>query len=141
MSAEDEVRSASKQFYAALSQVLRGDASRMADTWSHGATVTAMHPIGGREVGWERVHGSFAQVSKMSTGGHVELGDQYLQVAGDLAYELGVEKGQFTFAGQQVAIEQRVTNIYRRDGGAWQLVHHHADISPAMLDLVRSLQG
>lgn len=30
-----------------------GDARPLSDIWSHGAAVTAMHPIGGRQVGWD----------------------------------------------------------------------------------------
>ncbi|HYU19986.1 MAG TPA: nuclear transport factor 2 family protein [Chloroflexota bacterium] len=34
----------------------------------------------------------------------------------------------------------RVTNIYRREGGEWKMVHHHTDVSPAMNDLLSRLQ-
>lgn len=141
MSAEDEVRSASEQFYAALSRLLNGDAGPVAGAWSHGATVTTMHPIGGREVGWKSVAESWAQFAKLATGGHAKLSDQLIQVVGDMAYEVGIEKGQVTLAGKQVRIEHRVTNVYRRAAGAWKVVHHHADVSPAMQDLLRSLQA
>jgi ketosteroid isomerase-like protein len=140
MSTEDEIRQASARFYAALNSMLAGDMDPMADAWSHGATVTAMHPIGGRQVGWDPVRESFAQVSAISSGGHVSLADQFIQVAGDAAYELGVEQGEGTLAGQSVAIDHRVTNVYRREGGTWKMVHHHTDLSPAMVEIVRRLQ-
>ena len=41
MSAEEEVRHASKQFYAALNRMANGDAGPMASGWSHGPNVTA----------------------------------------------------------------------------------------------------
>lgn len=141
MSAEDEVRTASDQFYAALNRMASGDAGPMADVWSHSATVTTMHPIGGREVGWDQVKGPWEQVAGLSSGGQVELSDQLIQVVGDLAYEVGTEQGQVTLAGQQVSIDQRVTNIYRREGGVWKIVHHHTDLSPAMLDVLNRLQA
>jgi ketosteroid isomerase-like protein len=141
MSAEAEVRSASEQFYAALNRMLNGDAGPVAEAWSHGATVTTMHPIGGREVGWKSVRESWTQVAKLATGGHAKLSDQLIQVVGDVAYEVGIEKGQVTLAGKQVPIEHRVTNVYRREAGAWKVVHHHTDVSPAMQDLLRSLQA
>ena len=59
----------------------------------------------------------------------------------DLAYELGTEHGQATLAGEQITIEQRVTNVYRREGGEWKIVHHHTDLSPAMLALLERLQA
>jgi ketosteroid isomerase-like protein len=141
MSTEDEVRNASEQFYAALNRMANGDAGSLADIWSHSTVVTTMHPIGGREVGWDEVKGPWQQVAQLASGGQVKLSDQLIQVSGDMAYEVGTEQGQFTLAGEQVSIEQRVTNIYRREAGGWKIVHHHADVSPAMLDILSRLQA
>jgi ketosteroid isomerase-like protein len=44
-----------------------------------------------------------------------------------------------SLAGQQVSIDHRVTNIYRRESGTWKIVHHHADVSQAMLYIVARL--
>jgi len=141
MSSEDEVRATSAQFYAALNSMMAGDAAPLAEVWSHSASVSTMHPIGGREAGWDEVRGSFEQVAQLASGGHGELRDQSIQVAGDMAYEVGVEQGQATLAGEQIAIEHRVTNVYRREAGGWKIVHHHTDLSPAMLDLLGRLQA
>ena len=113
----------------------------MADIWSHGAAVSTMHPIGGRETGWDEVRGSFEGVAGLASGGHAELRDQRIQVAGDMAYEVGIEHGQATLAGERISIDQRVTNIYRREADGWKIVHHHADLSPAMLDLLSRLRA
>ena len=141
MATDDEVRKASNQFYAALNNMANGDAGSMADVWSHSADVTTMHPLGGREVGWDEVSGPWGQVAQMASGGQIKLADQLIRASGDMAYEVGVEKGQITLAGRQVPINHRVTNVYRREGGAWKIVHHHADESPAMVDLLKSLQA
>jgi hypothetical protein len=69
MTTEDEVRAASKQFYAALNYMLNGDAGPLADIRSHGPAVTTMHPIGGREVGWDEVRKSWEQVARIAKGG------------------------------------------------------------------------
>ena len=140
MSTEDEVRKASEQFYAALNRMANGDARPLADIWSQGAGVTTMHPIGGREVGWDKVRASFSQFAEIASEGRIRLDDQLIRVTGDLAYELGSERGQAKFAGQQVSLDHRVTNIYRREAGSWKLVHHHTDVSPAMLDVLNRLQ-
>ncbi len=140
MTTEDEVRKASKQFYAALCRMAQGDSGAMADCWSHSAAVTAMHPIGGREVGWEAVKASFDGVAQLASGGEVALKDPLIRVVGDMAYEAGIEQGRITLAGQPVTIEHRVTNIYQREGGAWKLVHHHTDTAAAMQDVVTRLQ-
>jgi ketosteroid isomerase-like protein len=100
-----------------------------------------MHPIGGRQAGWDEVRRSFEQVAQLASGGHAELRDQSIQVAGDVAYEVGVEHGQAKLSGEQVTIEQRVTNIYRREAGEWKIVHHRTDLSAAMLDILSRLQA
>lgn len=141
MTATDEVRQASKQLYAALSQMANGDAGLMSAVWAHGNDVTALHPIGGRNEGWDETRSAFEQVGSIASGGHVQLRDQMIQVGTDLAYEVGVEEGEITLAGEQVSINQRVTNVYRRDGGEWKVVHHHTDLSPAMIDLLSRLQA
>ena len=141
MSTEDEVREASAKFYAGLNRMTEGDSSPLADIWSHSETVTTMHPIGGKQVGWGEVQESFDQVAGLASSGHVELAGQTIQSGGELAYELGIERGQFKLAGETITIEQRVTNIYRREDGEWKIVHHHTDISPAMLGALERLQA
>ena len=141
MATEDEVRKASEQFYAALNRMIGGDAGPLTGIWSHSATVTTMHPIGGRQVGWDQVRGSWEQVAKLASGGQVKLVDQIVNVVGDVAYELGIERGRAKMAGQEVSFEDRVTNVYRREAGAWKIVHHHTDISSAMVEILKRLQA
>lgn len=140
MATEDEVAAASNQFYLALNRMLNGDASQLAEIWSHGATVTTMHPVGGRDVGWDHVRQSWEQVAQLASDGDVHLDDQLIQVEGDTAYELGIERGQFSLAGEAIAIEIRVTNIYRREPGGWRIVHHHADSAQSMIDALNRVQ-
>jgi ketosteroid isomerase-like protein len=141
MSHEDEVRRASAQFYSALNRMADGDAGEMSRAWSHSDTVTTMHPIGGEQIGWTAVKESFDQVGGLASGGRVEIADQIIHAGEDMAYELGTERGQIKLAGETVQIEQRVTNIYRREADGWKMVHHHADISPAMLGILERLQA
>ena len=140
MSSEDEVRNASKQFYAGLNRMANGDAGPLADIWLHSAEVTAMHPIGGRQVGWDAVRESFEQVAQLASEGRVDLKNQLIHIIGDVAYEAGVEHGQVTLAGHKVRFEHRVTNIYQRDAGGWKIAHHHTDTSAEMLDVLNRLQ-
>ena len=133
MSTEDEVRAASEQFYAALNSMLNGDTGPLAGIWSHDESVTTMHPIGGREVGWESVGDTWDQVAKLVSDGEVTLNDQLISAAGDMAYEVGVEIGQARFGDKSVSFDHRVTNVYRREAGEWKIIHHHTDVSSAML--------
>jgi ketosteroid isomerase-like protein len=140
MSAEDEVRNASNQFYAALNKMTNGDAQSLSGIWSHNPEVTTMHPIGGRQVGWKDVWETWDQTAHVASEGLVKLQDQFIRVVGDLAYEIGVENAGFSIAGQKVTDHVRVTNIYQKEGGTWKIVHHHSDISPAMVEILNKLQ-
>lgn len=139
MSTGDQVRQASQRFYAALNRMGNGDPGPMADVWSHGAGVTTMHPIGGREIGWEEVKGPWAQVSELASGAEIRLANQHIQASDDMAVEVGDEQGSFQLAGKDISIDHRVTNVYRREGDGWKIVHHHTDLSPAMLEVLAGL--
>ena len=140
MSTEEEVRQASEQFYAALNRFLNGDTEPMMEVWSHGPDVTAMHPVPGRQVGWEEVRPAWEQIDGLASGGQVTVHDLLVRVGSDLAYTIGTERGEITLAGQQVQFEHRVTNIYRREAGGWKMVHHHVDLSPEIQDILSRLQ-
>jgi ketosteroid isomerase-like protein len=112
----------------------------MSAIWSHSADVTTMHPIGKREVGWEQVRPVWEMAANAFSGGKIRLSDQLIRVGTDLAYEVGSEEGEATLAGEQVKFNLRVTNIYRREGGEWKIVHHHTDASPAMNELLSRIQ-
>jgi ketosteroid isomerase-like protein len=141
MSAEDEVREASMQFYAALNQMLNGDAQPLTEIWSHSDSVVTMHPIGGRQVGWNEVWEAWEQVAQASSEGTVQLNDQLIRVAGDVAYEVGVESAEFKLGGEKVDGQIRVTNIYQREDGAWKVMHHHTDVVPAMVEVLNRMQS
>jgi len=137
MSSEDAVRQASAQFYTALNHMLTGDAGKLSDIWAHDKNVTTLHPIGGRQVGWDGVFGSFSKVAGLSSNGEVTLKDQAIQVFGDGAYEIGLEQGKVTIGKIPVTNEHRVTNVYRRGPDGWKIIHHHTDVSPALVKAVK----
>jgi ketosteroid isomerase-like protein len=50
-------------------------------------------------------------------------------VSGDLAYTVAIERSEVRVAGQDkpAPMALRVTHIFRKEDGAWKLVHRHAD--------------
>ena len=135
MAVEDEIRQASEQFYEALNRMLNGDLEPMMEVWSHGSDVATMHPLGGRETGWEEVRANWEQVAQGFSDGQVSLEDLVVvPLSEDVAYTLGTEHGQATLGEESVSIDWRVTNIYRREGGGWKMVHHHTDVSQTMVE-------
>jgi ketosteroid isomerase-like protein len=96
----------------------------MMEVWSHGSDVTSMDPPGGIKVGWEEVRAGWEQAAQGMFEGQVSLDDLIvLPIADDVAYTVGTEHGQVNTIG----VDQRVTTIYRREGGEWKVVYHHAD--------------
>ena len=142
MSAENDVREASKQNAAAMNLMVKGDASKLAAVWSQRANVSAMQPIGGRDIGgWDVIKGAAESFAGAASDGAYELRDQHIAVVGDMAYEMGVEHVEGKFAGHPYILEGRVTNIYQREADGWKVIHHHADISPALVELISKLQA
>src|SRR5215203_5757296 len=52
-------------------------------------------------------------------------------------FALGTEHGQAKLGEETVSIDWRVTNIYRREEGEWNIVHHHTDVSPALVEVLK----
>jgi SnoaL-like domain len=106
MAVEDEIRQASEQFYEALAHEINGDPGPMMEVWSHGSDVTVMHPLGGRETGWEEVRASWEQAAKAFSEGKVSLVSLVVvPLADDVAYTLGTEHGQAKIGDETVGID------------------------------------
>ena len=52
------------------------------------------------------------------------------EVAGDMAYTVGIEHTTATVKGEVKTYTLRVTNIYRREAGEWKVVHRHGSAPP-----------
>ena len=72
--------------------------------------------------------------------GPVRLSDQLIRVGPDLADAVGVEEREVTLASERVPITHRITTIYHREGGEWQMAHRHTAASPAMIGLLSRRQ-
>jgi len=138
MAVEDEIRQTSEQFYDALNRMINGDPEPMMEVWSHGSDVATMHPLGGRETGWEEVRANWEQVAQGFSEGEVSIEDLVVvPLSDDVAYTLGTEQGQAKLGDETVSIDWRATNIYRREEGEWKMVLHHTDVSPALVEALK----
>ena len=52
--------------------------------------------------------------------------------SGDLAFWTGRQVARMDVRGQDDPVEMvlRTTEVFRREGGEWKLVHRHADVAP-----------
>jgi ketosteroid isomerase-like protein len=138
MSTEDDVRAISDKFYSGLSRM---DVAALPEIWSHSDDVTAMHPMGGEQVGWEEVRASFEQAAGPMTDSHVDLIDQRIYAGTDLAVETGTERGSAKLDGELIEFEHRVTNVYRLEDGQWKMIHHHTDVAPGLIEIMQRRQA
>lgn len=128
----EEVRQASDRFYAGINRMVNGDTSAMFDACSHADDVSAMHPLGGRQLGWPEVRASWQMAADaLGTAGTVTVSDLRITLLGsDAACTTGTESASVVVGGAPVTFGGRCTNVYRREDGVWKLVHHHVDHLP-----------
>jgi ketosteroid isomerase-like protein len=106
-----------------------GDAAPWLDVWSRTEPVSVFGAGIRARRGWSEVRRTMAWVA--SAFAECTTYDYDLVVAdvhGDLAYTCGFER--YTARrpnGDEVANELRVTQIYRRENGAWRILHRHGD--------------
>jgi ketosteroid isomerase-like protein len=122
----EKVKAASQAFYAALDA---RDPSAMAKVYAHTPYVVHIDPTAKViALGWEAVNKSWENVHDATTQINVlfsETGQP--QIVGDLAWEVGAEKGPVTLKdGKVVNIDAFATNIYQNIDGGWLLVSHQA---------------
>ena len=129
------VRAASDAFYAALNKMFTGDVAPMQAVWSHEPDVSQLGPFGGRINGWDAVGKQWAHEASLKLGGKV-VGENVEVVAGVcMGYTVTEEVGQNMSAdGKPVEVRFRATNVFRKEKGGWKMVHHHTDISQALID-------
>ncbi|WP_344850613.1 YybH family protein [Kribbella ginsengisoli] len=82
--------------------------------------------------GWSDVRQAFESVSaRFCEGGGAQLDVMAASVSGSLAYLAAHETYYGSFDGGPIVSSMlRITQIYRRDEGAWKLAHRHADPPP-----------
>ncbi|HVP21743.1 MAG TPA: nuclear transport factor 2 family protein [Anaerolineaceae bacterium] len=114
----------------ALNRLVKGDPEPYEALWSHLPDVTVLGGFGGYALGWDQVKENAEFAASRFRDGHL---DGFRQIAGgesnDLAYSIWIEYGQVRVAGREESspLVVRVTHIFRRENGAWKIIHRHGD--------------
>jgi ketosteroid isomerase-like protein len=107
-----------------------GDATPRRAIWSREEPVTVLgawqSAVGRAEV--DELFGSLEQTFSDCTSYRYDM--VAADVIGDLAYTVGYEHTQATVNGEPRTYTLRATQIYRREGDEWKVVHRHADAVP-----------
>lgn len=108
-----------------------GDASGRMEIWSHNDPVTLFGAVM-IKTGWADISAAFEWVAEgFSDCESFEYEVVAADVSGDLAYIVGIEHTTASIRGAPPkAYSLRVTSIFRRESGAWKVVHRHADPVP-----------
>jgi len=103
----------------------RGDDSGMQALYSDSDDVTLFGALGGCAKGREQVEKILSGAARnLSRGGNARYEIVSMVVEGTMAYFTSVERID---VGAEGLSDLRVTNILHKEGGAWRLLHRHAD--------------
>jgi len=115
---------------AAQVQLVNGRPGPFKALWSRGDEVTLSGGLGGAIAkGWMQVSDRLDWVATQYVDGARVHQEVARYVGQDLAYVVLRETIRFKNPadGRPVVQELRVTQVFRRDGGRWRIVHRHAD--------------
>jgi ketosteroid isomerase-like protein len=144
MSELDEFLAHTLQRHAlATTGVRNGDATALIEMLSTRDPVTLFPASQPAQRGWAEVSQAFQRVASLYADSTPVTFDLLAAgVSGDLAYVVGYERGSASVGGGPVEpLDLRVTQVYRREGGEWKLVHRHGDPGPGGNPAVEHLRA
>jgi ketosteroid isomerase-like protein len=109
---------------------VKGNPEPYEKMYSHGEEVTLGNPFGPFVRGWKQVEQTMERAASNYRDGEV-IGFETLAklVTPDLAYVVEVERLKAKIGGSSdlTPVTLRATSVLRPEGGAWKIVHRHAD--------------
>ena len=125
---DEELAELVRRTEEATSAFMRGDMDRYLELTTHARGYTLMNPLGGPPQRYEDRTESLREAAAYFQNGEAKLELADAHVWGDTVVLLMIERQHGEVGGlPDQDWPLRVTQIYRRDGSDWQLVHRHAD--------------
>jgi ketosteroid isomerase-like protein len=119
------------QWEEAQSRFLNGDPTLWKQHTLQTGDATIFGAFGGYEKGWSEVGPRYDWAASQYKASGARKRVEYLNtaVSGDLAFTVGIERDEVQVSGQDKPAPRslRVTQVFRRENGAWKLLHRHAD--------------
>ena len=128
---DEELAGLIRRTAEANSALMRGDMSRYLTMITHADDYTLMAPFGGAPTrGFDVSSERLAELARFFRAGTSELELVQSYASGDMVVLVVIERQRGEVGGlpdQDWSL--RVTQVYRREGSEWRLVHRHADPS------------
>ena len=124
---EAEVAEFITRCHKALVHQSQGRPEPFLDLWSQADDVTIMAAVGGYHIGFEQVSNLLRWASKAQKFDSWSSENIVTTVASGLAFSIELEHYAQQVEGEDKEMTLRVTQIYRREGGAWRVIHRHGD--------------
>jgi ketosteroid isomerase-like protein len=125
----EDFKQAINDFRYATQQCCNGNANPTKALWSHAADTTIMGGFRSYEHTWEQVGPRIEWAATRFLEGQASF--EILAAGQDqnLGYTIWIERYHARLLGSDTIhpFSLRVTHIYRREGGAWKIIHRHAD--------------
>ena len=117
------------RLHAAMAKVANGDISEITALYSHADDATSFYGWGGYEKGWDAVSQRWDWAGRQFKGGTVSYENLTTVVTPELAYTTDVETFECRMEDMDAPTQwsNRVTHVFRFEGGEWRLVHRHAN--------------
>jgi ketosteroid isomerase-like protein len=99
------------------------------EDWVHDETVSLHGGFGFTAKGWEDVRNGLIRAAGRLAEGQMRYTPIGGQIAGDFAYEVGMEEGTVRVdAGERRPMRLKVTIVFRQVDGQWLCVHRHGEM-------------
>ncbi|WP_394824718.1 YybH family protein [Pendulispora albinea] len=108
---------------------VRGDGAPLNHLVARISPATFFGPRGGHVKGAENVATAYEQGARAFTDGESTLETLHMGASQGLAYWIGIQRGTAKMGPKKepATFNLRITEVFRREGSDWKLVHRHAD--------------
>lgn len=121
-SEERAVAQTNEDFYRAFEKL---DIQQMEAVWAKDYEIQCGHPGWRILRGWAPVMESWRRIFENTPQISFRLTDVTIEVRGEIAWITLYENLSSSLEGQAVAAVILTTNIFRKGGDGWRMIHHH----------------
>jgi ketosteroid isomerase-like protein len=111
----------------ALRQHTGGDPRPFLELWSRAADVSLMGGVGGHQVGIDNVTELLTAAAKTLNYETWSAENLAIGFGETLGFTVELERLTRHVGGAEEEMRLRATSVYRRENGAWRVIHRHGD--------------